>query len=257
MTLTAAWNCSWQSGSGLSFLVPIPSCFELWGPTLERICKNKPLCQQASRVHQGTHLRKPLIHFPEEQNKLFRRPSEIPGRSETVAEETPFPTPRQHGCGRGGWRGTRWVGSEAGGKGSQCPSRYTFPTPRYVNGHAKRSQGGGTVSHPGPRTLARASQAARHSPRRAHCPDTWVSPQAGGFLLTSRAQSGRDLDAEQGGKFKPMIEPVSDSASIPQPLSEVLSRLCKYSLVVPLPIRRGESRTFRPGRKRLLADIVK
>lgn len=71
MTLTAAWNCFWQSGSGLSFSVPIPSGSEPWGPTFERFCKNKPPCEQTSTVQPGTHLRKPLMHFPEGQTKLW------------------------------------------------------------------------------------------------------------------------------------------------------------------------------------------
>lgn len=57
------------------------------------------------------------------------------------------------------------MGGEAGGKGSQCPSSCTSPTPR-----------------------------------RAHCPDTGVSPLAGGFLLTSRPSlAGMGMQSE-GGK---------------------------------------------------------
>lgn len=86
----------------------------------------------------------------------------------------------------------------------------------------------------------RPGPAARHSPRRAHCPDTWVSPLAGGFLLTSRPSLAGMGTQSEGGNLKPIREPVLDSASTRQPLKEALSKYAN-NLVVPLPIRRGEA----------------
>lgn len=100
------------------------------------------------------------------------------------------------------------MGGETGGK---CLSRCTSPTPRQENPQAERRQGGANILPPRPPIPRLSCPAARHSPSAP-------TARTPGFpLATSRklpidllAGSGPDGDAKQGGKFKPMREPVSD-----------------------------------------------
>lgn len=78
-----------------------------------------------------------------------------------------------------------WV--EAGGKGSQCPSRCASPTPREASEQAKRSQAGEQYSHREPRTPTRqpgSPALTLQIPLLGHLGP--LLPLAEGFLLTSR-----------------------------------------------------------------------